>query len=105
MPTSQALVSVADVFPSLMHALHMPADESLEGESFAPHLLGGTFDRPWVYVGENAQHQAVIESRWKLLYHQGAEHLFDLDADPFENNPLPAVGPDADRLRAILQTI
>jgi arylsulfatase A-like enzyme len=85
------LGSVVDVFPTLRAFVGI-AGPPLEGTA-APHDLvfcwgGSTLD------------SAVISPRWKLrTTNGGSEELYDLQSDPLENAPLPAVGPVAAFLR------
>lgn len=96
-------VSVVDLWPSLADGLGLGAPGGGDGVSLVPYLTSGLPPRPWAYVrnpGTGAR--AVVERRWKLRQFGPLEELYDLLLDPAEARPLPAVGPDADRLRATL---
>ena len=105
---SQALVHVLDIMPTvarMVGAQPLPEASSglVQGVSFAAALIGLPGPRQDVFVWNPPPRldRAVIERRWKLLTREdGVEELYDLMIDPLEQNPLPPVGMDADRLRA-----
>lgn len=102
---SAALVHVVDILPTVARIAGLsPAPDSIvHGRSFAAALIGLPGPRKDVFAWEPAPNldRAVIERRWKLLTRgDGVEELYDLQNDPLELSPLPATGPDADRLRA-----
>ncbi len=103
------LVDFSDVLPTLVEVagVERPEDVTLDGRSFAPQLLGepGT-PRDWVY-SQLGNRKFVREHRWKL---HGDGQLHDLQADPFEQAPLPldeggVAGEARRRLQAVLDRL
>ena len=109
--TSETLVDVGDVFPTLVEAAGagLPPGLDLDGESLLPMLTGSGpapdrdalfihYESRW-YAGPPARY--AFDERFKR-YDDG--RLFDLDADPNEQSPLDAASlapEDAARVEAI----
>jgi len=114
---TQALAHLVDLFSTLEVLVRTQVDSHLDSRSLH-RVLEDPLDpgpHPWVYVGRDTRSRAilppwapssydraVIGRRWKLRNVDGVEELYDLEADPREESPLPATGPEAERLRAIL---
>lgn len=90
------LIDFSDFLPTLAAFCNakLPADRTIDGQSFAPQILGqvGT-PREWVFT-EWSGRSWVRNKRWKL-YRRG--QLYDLRKDPDEKHPLAKV--DATEVR------
>lgn len=86
---SRRAVNLLDLYPTLADLCHLsgrPAD--LEGTSLVPLLAdpNATWDRPAVTTHGRGNH-AVRSERWRYIrYADGAEELYDHEADPQEWN-------------------
>jgi len=109
------LIDFSDFHPTLAEASHAPLPDkvTIDGKSFFPQLKGQRENpREWSYcyydVPERRQYwdkaRLVHDKRWKL-YDNG--NLFDVSADPLEQNPiLPGQdNPEAQAARKRLQTV
>lgn len=80
------LVDLSDILPTMvaMTGITDGVQRTIDGRSFGDEF-GAAGDKPreWVYA-QRAKKAAVIGKRWKLLFDG---RLFDLQADPFEQNP------------------
>ncbi len=118
---SDAVLSVLDIFPSFAHAagVTVGATKPIEGQNLWDAMSGANQTRegdlyfaanPPIY---NRFHVSVLEDKWKLVQiidHQPAEtlienFLFDITADPGEQNNLAETHPEevtrmADKIRA-----
>jgi arylsulfatase A-like enzyme len=108
---TQALIHLADVLPTLADALGRPVPDTLDGRSFAHVLRDPTAEplRPYVYCARK-RHQAVILGHHKLNRFLPAEGeprfwLFDLEADPGEENELDLEDPAHAEIVARMQEI
>lgn len=86
---SKALVDCSDFFPTLLDlaGVPIPAGLKIDGRSFAPQLARNAEPPPgreWIFA-QYAGERVVRDQRFKL-YSTGA--LFDMDADPLEQNDL-----------------
>ena len=111
---SSALINTTDVFATVLEIFGRGSvaedsesfgailqDPSLPGARswcFAEHLKRDAAGAPIKDV------RAIVEAQFKLLEDRlaGTEEFYDLAADPNEQNPLPPIGPDYVRLRALL---
>jgi arylsulfatase A-like enzyme len=100
----QAPFSLVHLAPTLLEAIQVPVPQSFQGSSYWPHLASGEeWDEPAViecvpsctnpFRQENrvgGRILAVREKRFKLAFNfaTGREELFDLVADPAEQQPL-----------------
>ena len=103
--------------PTLLDAAGVPAPAAFQGHSFWPQLCAG---QDWTdtaisecvagctnpFRTESRMGQRVLavrEARYKLILHFNPpqEWLFDLDVDPGERSPLPAVAEKATRRRML----
>jgi arylsulfatase A-like enzyme len=118
--TTEALVSVTDLFATILELTQIPrpVGHAIDSVSFArqlyvPELRG----RDWVYSQTFAPNgfgpkdhnaRAVVTKRYKLMADERGERLFDLEHDPDETHPLPLRGGNAwirDRLRGFMSSM
>jgi len=85
--TSDSLVSVVDILPTLGALLNVPEDV-VDGVSLLPVLQNSTAVVHDHVFASNDGDRAVIQSRFKLIRLQGVEKFFDLSVDPQENSPV-----------------
>lgn len=98
-------VGLVDVVPTIFDALGLPAPEGISGRSFLPALMGQSTSAPVATVsGFMENWRTVTLSDLKLIHRaNGTFRLFDLAADPHEENDLATQRPIAVRhLRALL---
>ena len=110
----EELVSLVDVFPTLMDIAAVERPEDLDGYSLAPFLKGLSADRPdWVLSEYHSNFQntssfMLRRGEWKYLAYPGFEpQLFNLAEDPEEVRDLVEPRRDVaremdDRLRRIV---
>src|SRR5690606_3792025 len=92
------VVEHVDLTPTLLDVLGLPPMPDAEGRSLVPLVRGKPDRRPYYAVIEMLdRRRAVRVGRFKLLLGEGLEHLFDLEADPGENENLIASHPIARR--------
>lgn len=81
-----ALVSLLDLYPTLIDACRLPERAELEGRSLLPLISDP--DRKWseaVSASIGRGTHAVISKDWKYIhYFDGSEELYDLRVDPEE---------------------
>ena len=111
------VVQGIDIAPTLLELAGLDEGQELPGRSLVPLLRGTGEVAPMPIFIEHANGAAVamIEGRWKLIisllegrddvdplvYRHAAEELYDLVADPGENNDLSAVEPErVERMRS-----
>lgn len=95
---TDAPVMNTDLLPTLLALARVPAPPRIDGQSFAPLVLGQGAPRPrplfWHFPHYTNQGSrpagAVRDGRWKLIapYDGGPAELFDLYADPKEEHDL-----------------
>jgi arylsulfatase A len=91
---SKDLTDFSDFFPTLVElaGAKLPKGVTLDGQSFAPQLLGQPGKpREWVYVQLN-DGRYVRDARWKLY---GDGTLCDMKAAPFQEVPIAKGQEDA----------
>lgn len=108
-------VSLADIVPTIVDVLGLPAMPGLDGRSLRPALLGDALPAQPVFTMAmerqsrfrpiRAGHYAVIDGNFKLVLHAAEQRaeLYDLAQDPREQRDISAQQPDvAQRLRRVL---
>lgn len=114
--TVDDVVSHVDLFPTIIEAMGLepsPEDDDLPGASLWPAIFGEGPERTifaeYHAMGSRNSGFAFRDGDFKLIYHVGmARQLFDLAADPGEENDLLRDGADhpmADRLEGGLRRI
>ncbi|MBN1642125.1 MAG: sulfatase-like hydrolase/transferase [Anaerolineae bacterium] len=96
-----ALVSLIDIYPTLMDMAGLPTPDHVHGHSLLPELRGQPSDRSdWVlaeFHGTtiNTGMTMLRSGPWKLVTYVGYRpQLFHLDRDPWEIDDLSAGRPD-----------
>jgi arylsulfatase A-like enzyme len=108
--SSDALVYLLDLYPTLCELLGVEVPESVEGESLAPIVRGEAQSvRDSLFSAYLDVQRAVRDERWKLIRypHVGVTQLFDLENDPWELKDLAREPEHAARvgeLNALLRT-
>ncbi|MFM1878085.1 MAG: hypothetical protein RLZZ241_951 [Bacteroidota bacterium] len=85
--TTEALVYLYDLFPTLLEYLSLPHPEGLDGKSLMPVLLQEKIQiRPSLYTAYRNTVRAIRDTEWKLIYYPQINHhqLFNLRQDPLE---------------------
>jgi arylsulfatase A-like enzyme len=106
---SRALVTLYDLFPTLLRLCGVALPSSIEGLDLAPLWRGESRQvREVLYTAFEASQRAVRDGRFKLVLYPkiGHEQLFDLERDPLELRNLaadPAHGETKARLRARME--
>ncbi|TLD70399.1 sulfatase [Phragmitibacter flavus] len=81
-----------DIYPTLIQLCGLPPRTDLEGQSLVPQLADekARRERPAI-TSHNQGNHAVRSERWRyIVYADGSEELYDLEADPNEWNNLAA---------------
>ncbi|MBX2850245.1 MAG: sulfatase-like hydrolase/transferase [Phycisphaeraceae bacterium] len=111
---SNGLGITMDFYPTLCEIAGVEIDHDIDGQSLAPVWLSGEAGDPdrvliWVRREGNNRYQgrayyAIRRGKWKLLQNTPFEpmQLVDLEADPYEQSPMPAKGEVASELTALL---
>ena len=105
------LVSIADLFPTLLGVAQIPGVPSPDGHDLRPALEGGPATRPQRLVthyphGHNNDHFSILhEGDWKFIrnHADGSAELYDLSKDLAESTNLAAQ--EADRAAAMSATL
>ena len=89
---SRRVVSLVDIYPTLLELARLPPVERLEGRSLVPLIREP--GRPWdfpAYTFESAGDAAIQTERYRLIrYADGSLELYDHHTDPHERNNLAA---------------
>jgi arylsulfatase A-like enzyme len=103
--SSDALVYLIDVYPTLCELAGVPIPPSVEGQSLVPLLRGSaTRVRDSLFTAYIDVQRAVRDERYKLIVYPeaGVTQLFDLERDPHELHDL-AGHPDLAQRQQALQ--
>jgi len=85
-------VELLDIYPTLVELCGLPARGDLEGVSLVPQLEDATAprERPAI-TSQNQSNFAIRTELWRYIrYVDGAEELYDMQADPHEWTNLAA---------------
>lgn len=104
------VVEIRDILPTFLDAAGAAIPEGVDGRSIL-ELIRNPKRVPWRETidiehnscyGPNTGYVALTDGRWKYIwfYSRGEEQLFDLSADPYENNDLHHATEHAETLAA-----
>lgn len=85
--TSEALVYLFDLFPTLLDYLNLPQPEGVDGKSLLLVIRGDQEGvRDQLYTAYRNTVRALRDKEWKLIYYPQLNHqqLFNLEQDPLE---------------------
>ncbi|MDE0055001.1 MAG: sulfatase [Gammaproteobacteria bacterium] len=103
---SDRVVSLLDLYPTLVELAGLDPREGMEGQSIVPLLKQP--DLPWSRPAVSTygfQNHSLRTERWRYIrYHDGTEELYDHDADPYEWTNL-AVEPVKDEYREVMNQL
>ena len=103
---SDRVVSLLDLYPTLIELAGFEPREEMDGQSLVPLLREP--DLPWpqpVVSTYGFQNHSIRTERWRYIrYHDGTEELYDHDVDPNEWTNL-AVAPVADTYREVMEQL
>ena len=91
--SSDALVYLYDVYPTLCGLTGLPIPDEVEGKSLAEVIHGKQAKvRNHLFTAYMDDHRAIRDDRWKLFYRPKEDRaaLYDLKNDPHELNDLAA---------------
>lgn len=101
--TTDELVDFTDILPTLADIVDSdaPVAAEIQGVSFQDVLKGGVSNRDWIY-SQFSNKWVIKDKRWKLTYEN---QLFDLENDPYEEDPIWPAEDDAETsaIRSTLQ--
>ncbi|MFC1762950.1 sulfatase [Planctomycetota bacterium] len=90
--SSQGLIELVDLYPSLAELCKVPAPDNLQGRSFVPMLTDPTTaGKKTVYTvvrRGSKLGKAIRTQRWRYTLWQDGEELYDLDKDIEEHHNL-----------------
>ena len=96
--TSDALVELIDVNPTLCELAGLPPQENIDARSFAPILRGEAAEHRTETVSAHRHFRLIRTCRHKLIeHHYGERELYDLAEDPDELRNVAAEEPDTVR--------
>lgn len=88
-----APIYLQDIMPTTLELAGAPIPEYVEFKSIMP-LLEGTQEKSYdsIYGAYKGQQRMIIQDDWKLIHYPtaGADRLYNMSADPFEQNDLAA---------------
>lgn len=92
--TNDALIELIDLNPTIVELAGMPPQPRLDAQSFAPLLLGQRDDHRSEALVTYRNYRALRTDRYKFIenYNEAPE-LYDLQADPDEQNNIAADRP------------
>jgi arylsulfatase A-like enzyme len=90
----QQPAELLDLYPTLAELAGLPIPAGQEGLSLVPQLSDPASERQRPAIcSHNAGNHSVCDTRWRyIVYADGAEELYDTQADPYEHNNLVADG-------------
>ncbi len=104
--TVHALVTLADILPTLIRAAGGTPPDEVDGQDLIALVRGESPPRPFLEATAMRGHQpayfAITDGRWKYIWYPegGIEQLFDLETDPQELHDLAGLPQyDAERQR------
>ncbi len=93
--TSDALVELIDVNPTLCGLAGLPAQEGLDAKDFSPVLAGERSIHREEAASALRQFRLIRTAEYKLIAHEtGETELYDLENDPDEQKNVSAERPD-----------
>ena len=103
---SDRVVSLLDIYPTLIELAGLDPREEMDGQSIVPLLKQP--DLPWPRPAVSTygfQNHSIRTERWRYIrYHDGTEELYDHDVDPYEWTNL-AVEPVGDEYRGVMDRL
>jgi arylsulfatase A-like enzyme len=106
--TSDALVYLYDIFPTLTSLCGMPLPEAIDGLDFSEVIHGTEPEiRSSLYTAYRNTARAVRTKQWKLIWYPRRNYfqLFDLINDPLELNNLAYKGQMQQQLNEMIKLI
>jgi len=106
--SSNALVYLFDLFPTLCSWSGAAVPEKVEGRSLAGVITGAEpFVRETLFTAYENKMRAVRDSRYKLIRYPQINHtqLFDLDQDPDELKNLAGESGQAERVQRMMKLL
>ena len=103
---SDRVVSLLDLYPTLIELAGLEPRQGMDGQSIMPLLQQP--DLPWpkpVVSTYGYQNHSIRTQRWRIIrYHDGTEELYDHDADPNEwtNLAVPSI---AGKYRKVIERL
>ncbi|MYA15872.1 MAG: sulfatase [Gammaproteobacteria bacterium] len=100
---SDRVVSLLDLYPTLIELAGLEPRDGMDGQSIVPLLREPDLDWPRPVVSTYGfQNHSLRTERWRYIrYHDGTEELYDHDADPNEWTNL-AAAPVEDEHREVM---
>lgn len=103
---SDRIVSLLDIYPTLIELAGLDPRDGLDGQSLVPLL--NQPDLPWPRPAVSTygfQNHSIRTERWRYIrYHDGTEELYDHDVDPYEWTNL-AEEPVEDEYREVMDRL
>ena len=96
--TSNALVELIDINPTICELAGLPPQEGIDARSFAPVLRGAAEDHRTETVSGIRNFRCIRTERYKFVANENdINELYDLQEDPSELNNLTGQLPEAER--------
>lgn len=103
--SSDALIYLLDVYPTVCDLVGAPVPSGIDGKSFAPVIQGRAAGiRDSLFLAYRDVQRAVRDDRWKLIRYPKIDRnqLFDLQADPDEVHDLAGDPAEKSRIEQML---